>query len=520
MKSLATPAFLVLVAYSLVGSASAQFPRVRISPNPGSNDWINFGQQVSVAGTHLAAAALGRFAFYERSPLFASPTWNLALDEHNVTYTDDIVLAGDRAFWRSHTYDLTGWQYPFVQVLTWDGANWNFQQLIAFTASQCSASGTITATADRFAVSTPCEGRVSIFSRQGESWTPEGTALQGNSTDLFGAVVSFGPDYLAVGAPSANSNAGLVFLYTLSGTNWALAGTLVGSSSDPGDRFGARLSASGDLLVVGAPNDQPGGLGSPGTAYVFSRSAGVWGEEAQIRTSVAGLQLGDVAVHGDVVYVGRTGTSAPISQCGADVYRRVGGPWPFFTWEYQYKLWTPDALQTIGASIATDGVTVVLGQPGTTPQNSAVFAFSAPEAPQAYCTAKPNSVGCTPSIGTSGSPCLSGPDDFHVLATSIINHSPGIMFWGPAWNSVPFSGGTLCVLPPLIRTPAQFAGGNGVPPIDCSGSFDFHFSAAYMQAYGLVPGSLVCAQYYSRDNGYAPPNNIGLTDAVFFVVRP
>jgi hypothetical protein len=36
----------------------------------------------------------------------------------------------------------------------------------------------------------------------------------------------------------------------------------------------------------------------------------------------------------------------------------------------------------------------------------------------------------------------------------------------------------------------------------------------------LVPGAPVHAQFWSRDNGFAPPNNTGLTNAVRFVVQP
>ena len=37
---------------------------------------------------------------------------------------------------------------------------------------------------------------------------------------------------------------------------------------------------------------------------------------------------------------------------------------------------------------------------------------------------------------------------------------------------------------------------------------------------GLVPGVTAYAQYWSRDPGYPAPTNIGLTNAVSFVVCP
>jgi hypothetical protein len=99
----------------------------------------------------------------------------------------------------------------------------------------------------------------------------------------------------------------------------------------------------------------------------------------------------------------------------------------------------------------------------------------------------------------------------------VINQKFGVLFWGLAPNSAPFLGGTLCVQPPVIRTPVQSSYGN-VGPDDCSGSYEFHFSHAYLAASGLSPGTRVHAQYWSRDP--AASFGVGLTDAVAFDVIP
>ena len=140
-----------------------------------------------------------------------------------------------------------------------------------------------------------------------------------------------------------------------------------------------------------------------------------------------------------------------------------------------------------------------------------------------YCTAKLNSLGCTPTIDASGGcpagPSLTGPDDFHVTASDVLNNKYGIMIWSHGPNSLPFMGGILCLAPPIIRTPVQVSGGNPPPP-DCSGSYSYHFSQAYMSSWLLTPGTKLYAQYWSRDPGFAPPNNVGLTDGLEFVVGP
>ena len=139
------------------------------------------------------------------------------------------------------------------------------------------------------------------------------------------------------------------------------------------------------------------------------------------------------------------------------------------------------------------------------------------DAPTIYCTAKVNSQGCTPSIATIGTPSLSIADDFIVSAGNVVNQKSGILFWGRAPKSSPFLGGTLCVQAPTKRTPVQSSGGN-VGPDDCSGTYTFHFSHAYMPSVGILAGDTIHAQFWSRDP--TAPFTVGLTDAAAFDVVP
>ncbi len=137
-----------------------------------------------------------------------------------------------------------------------------------------------------------------------------------------------------------------------------------------------------------------------------------------------------------------------------------------------------------------------------------------------YCTAKTNSLGCLPSIGSVGLPSQSGPDNFYVTASNVLNQKSGMMIWGGAQASIPFHGGVLCIAPPIVRTPIQNSGGS-TGASDCSGSYAFHFTQAYMAQQFLIGGySTVYAQYWSRDPGFAAPNSIGLTNALSFTICP
>lgn len=140
--------------------------------------------------------------------------------------------------------------------------------------------------------------------------------------------------------------------------------------------------------------------------------------------------------------------------------------------------------------------------------------------PKSYCTAKTNSLGCTPRLTFSGAPSLASGGALTVTASQVMSQAPGMLFFGSQPATIPFGGGLLCATgSPIVRTPIQNAGGTaGV--VDCTGTYTFQFTAAFMASKGLVPGSRVCAQFYSRDNGFPFPNNIGLTAAIEFLVCP
>jgi len=139
--------------------------------------------------------------------------------------------------------------------------------------------------------------------------------------------------------------------------------------------------------------------------------------------------------------------------------------------------------------------------------------------PTTYCTAKSHSGGCSPRLGFSGSASFSGPDDFHVQCADALNRKAGLIFFGAAPANLPFSGGTLCVAAPIVRGPAQNSGGSS-SGVDCTGSFDLHFSHAFAQANGIAPGTNVYLQAWGRDPGFVAPNNIQLSDAAVFEFAP
>jgi hypothetical protein len=136
-----------------------------------------------------------------------------------------------------------------------------------------------------------------------------------------------------------------------------------------------------------------------------------------------------------------------------------------------------------------------------------------------YCTAKLNSAGCTPRIHATGSPSASAGSGFLVRASDVLDNKFGLFFYGTSGQqAVPFQGGTLCTKAPLVRTPLQSSG--GTPPCGGTFSLDFNVYVASGADPQLVPGTAVDGQYWSRDPGFAPPDNTSLTDALHFVICP
>lgn len=173
---------------------------------------------------------------------------------------------------------------------------------------------------------------------------------------------------------------------------------------------------------------------------------------------------------------------------------------------------------TFANNVSADGRTIS-GATGAFPTPVNGFVATLPEVASAYCTAKVNSAGCTPAIAFSGTPSASSGAGFTISASQIMAASSGLLMYsktGPA--TVPFFGGLLCLAGQITRTPGQFSGGT----TGCTGALSMDFNAYTATGFDplLVGGTDVWAQYWSRDAGFAPPNNANTTNAVAFTLWP
>jgi hypothetical protein len=165
---------------------------------------------------------------------------------------------------------------------------------------------------------------------------------------------------------------------------------------------------------------------------------------------------------------------------------------------------------------------------GITSGNPVFIGISGCGDASAYCTAKVNSLGCLPAIDWTGGPSASLTSGFVVLGRNVRNNKNGLLFYGTTGPSaLPFQGGTLCVKTPLKRTGSVNSGGTAAPANDCTGVYSLDMNTfahspgppAPLPALS-VPGTVVNCQWWGRDQGFAPPNNVTLTDGLQYTVCP
>jgi hypothetical protein len=137
-----------------------------------------------------------------------------------------------------------------------------------------------------------------------------------------------------------------------------------------------------------------------------------------------------------------------------------------------------------------------------------------------YCVGKTNSTGCIATLSATGAATLTGPNNFAIHASDVVNKRFGLMFWGTGTSNLPWLGGTLCVAPPLHRLGVRFSGGAGPAGTNCNGQINQFFSQTLMNNQGLLAGDVVSIQCWYRDPGHPDGTGVAMTDALSFTICP
>jgi hypothetical protein len=272
------------------------------------------------------------------------------------------------------------------------------------------ASNAVGINGDSAANSAPGSGAVYVFIRSGSTWVQQAYVKASNSdvNYQFGYSVALSADgnTLAVGSRNEASNAigvngnsannsapgsGAVFVFTRSATTWSQQAYVKASNTGPSDNFGASiaLSADGNTLAAGAPQESSNAIGIDGDAsdnsatnsgavYVFTRSAGIWSQQAYVKASNSGafdrfgwsvalaaggntLAVGAKIEGSNAIGVGGNQADNSASDSGA-VYVFIRGA---STWSQQAYLKASNTAAGaefgVSVSLAADGNTLAVG---------------------------------------------------------------------------------------------------------------------------------------------------------------
>ncbi len=185
----------------------------------------------------------------------------------------------------------------------------------------------------------------------------------------FGTSVAIEGNLAVIGArwdDGGGENAGAVYLFRRSGSEWTDGVKLTASDASEFSRFGQSVSVSRDTIVVGAPRTDDVGTDS-GAAYVFRFVENEWIQEDKLTASDAAAvdRFGtSVSIHEDVLVVG---SRFDDDECPAEpacnsgsvyVFRRVEA-----AWTQEAKLTASDASSgaEFGSAVSLDGHLLVIG---------------------------------------------------------------------------------------------------------------------------------------------------------------
>ena len=102
----------------------------------------------------------------------------------------------------------------------------------------------------------------------------------GAAEDVFGCSVAISADTALVGAQyqatAGKDEAGAAYIFTRSAGVWTQEAKLTAADGAAGDRFGCSVAISADTALVGAPLHDVAGRANAGAVYVFTRSGGAW----------------------------------------------------------------------------------------------------------------------------------------------------------------------------------------------------------------------------------------------------
>jgi hypothetical protein len=231
-------------------------------------------------------------------------------------------------------------------------------------------------------------GAAWVFTRSGGVWSQEvklvGTGNVGRAAQGISVSLSGDGNTAVVGGYDDNGAAGAAWVFTRSEGIWNQQAKLVGTDAVGPAQQGSSVSISsdGNTAIAGGPLDN----GSVGAAWVYTRSGGVWAQQAKLVGTGA---IGTFVRQGWSVSLSDDGNTAIVGGQGdnGDTGLGVGAAWVYTR---SGSVWTQQGPKLVGAgnvgnarqgesvSLSGDGYTAILGGPGDSQNAGAAWLFAQP----------------------------------------------------------------------------------------------------------------------------------------------
>lgn len=287
---------------------------------------------------------------------------------YSISLSDDVAIVGAC----DHNYN--GVWSGTAYIARYDGTNWVEEAtLIPSDPQDTQLFGWSVAISGDVAVvgspydedNGPLSGSAFIYRYNGVNWIEETILLPDDfaADGQFGNAVSISGDVVVIGAWQHEHNGtstGAAYVFRYDGNRWIQESELLASDGGAGDKFGQSVAISGDVIVVGAPDEQ---RGIPaGAAYIFRYDGNSWNQESQLTASdgAAGDKFGySATISREVVVIGAViGDGKVIDSGSAYIYRYDGS-----NWSEETKLFAHDGVSNdeFGFSVSISGEVVVVG---------------------------------------------------------------------------------------------------------------------------------------------------------------
>ncbi|MDE0042463.1 MAG: hypothetical protein OXT74_10535 [Candidatus Poribacteria bacterium] len=231
-------------------------------------------------------------------------------------------------------------------------------------------------------------GSAYIFVRDGDTWNQQAKlkANDGAASDNFGHFVAIRGDVVIVGAPKhahkGLKQSGAAYIFTRDGERWVQTVKLAADEPVAKDQFGASLSISDDIAIVGAPL-KDGTAPDAGAAYVFVRDGDLWTQQAKLAAQDGEKfdQFGnDVSISNNIILIG--------AKFDDDVVVDGGSAYSFLregdVWVEKEKVTLPllDAnwpMPHFGISVEIDGQYAIVGADTADNDTGAAYIYKTDE---------------------------------------------------------------------------------------------------------------------------------------------